>query len=240
LRRIDDFLKLLLGLVIGQFLREAHQIRDGLCIMMHVDCSATGMTSLMSELFPYCLVAFFIRNVHASFRYDSWVSKRNFSPSYESKLSGRVWSFLASLIALFVSPYAVEHFLAGHLDSVVSVQLLVTALVLPFLIYFIWDCSLWLDTDGPTTRKDKVMQQFVKGWLIIDAFGMAWLLFCLALFFGVVGNTPDRALLVALICFSFLTVGTVVADYVLNGNFYFQEVRPLETRGQVPEPDASL
>jgi hypothetical protein len=194
--------------------------------MMDFDGSATGATALLPELFPYFIVAFFVRNVHASFRYDQWVSARKFSPSYEKKLLGRAWTFLASLLALFVSSYAAEHFLAGHLDSVIPVKWLVVALVAPFVIYFIWDLILWVDTDDPSAKRDKIMQQFVKRWLVIDTAGMTWLLACLA-YSGAVGSTPDRGLSLVLFCFSFLTVGTVAADYYLNRGFYFHEVRPL-------------
>ncbi len=229
LKRVDDFVKLLVGLVVGQFLRDAHLIRDGLRGLMLSD------GSLLAEAFPYLFVALVIRNVHAAFRYDSWCAARHFSPTYESHVIGRACSFGAGVLALFVSTYAVEHVLAVHLvdekslragqqlADTIQIPVLTVFLLLPFTVYFLWDLALWVETDGPRLRKDKVMQRFVKKWLAIDICGLGWLLICLA-YYALRGQGPDGGLTLTLIAFSMLAAGTVLADYFQNVSFYFKKI----------------
>lgn len=250
LKRIDDFVKLLVGLVVGQFLRDVHQIRDGLRAV--VGSAWWGV----AEIFPYLLVALVIRNVHASFRYDSWSAARGFSPAYETTIWGRACSFLAGVAALLIATYAVEHFLAHHfveaasrgaapeqVVAAVSVPWLVFFLVLPFAIYFIWDLVLWLDTDDENLKKDGVMQEFVKRWLVIDAAGLIWLLLCL-LFYIAIGKAADGGMKVTLLAFAVLAAATVTADYIANARFYFGEVKArseqLGLAEEVPQPPSAF
>lgn len=229
IRRIDDFVKLLVGLVVGQFLREAHQIGVGL--------GAEVRSQLLGEAFPFVFVAFVIRNVHASFRFDAWVSARNFIPSYENRVRGRALSFLASLLALFVSTFIVEHFLAHHLAvnlenpnasklleiPMERVPLLTFFLILPFVIYFIWDLVLWLQTDAPERKKDRVIQHFVRKWVITDAVGFVWLLACLI--FRLSRPSADGGLEITIVAFTALAIGTVTLDYIGNISFYFARIK---------------
>jgi hypothetical protein len=229
-RRVDDFVKLLVGLVIGQFLRDAHDIGHGL--------SAVLRSQWLGEAFPFIFVALVIRNVHASFRFDAWVSARRFTPKYETRVRGRAFSFLAGLLALFVSTFSVEHFLARHLvkdsGSVVGgellgipvdrVPILASFLTLPFVIYFIWDLVLWLQTDDPKPKRDRVIQRFVRNWVITDAIGFAWLLACLVFQFTRRSST-DGGLEVTIVAFTVLAIGTVAFDYFRNVSFYFARIR---------------
>jgi hypothetical protein len=228
-RRIDDFIKLLVGLVIGQFLREAHQIGVGLGIEIG--------SQLWGEAFPFVFVAFVIRNIHASFRFDAWVAARNFAPRYETRVKGRAFSFFAGLSALFVSTFVVEHFLAHHLAVSLEnsnackppaipmerVPLLTSFLILPFVIYFVWDLVLWLQTDAPERKKDRVIQRFVWKWVITDVVGFVWLLACLV--FRLLRSSTDGGLKVTIVAFTALAIGTVALDYIGNVSFYFGRIR---------------
>lgn len=243
MRRVDDFVKLLVGLVVGQFLRDVHAIRDGLVAFMGHAGSVSTSAQVLAEVFPYVFAAFVIRNVHASFRYDLWCSARPFQPKYEKRVRGRALSFFGSLFALFVSAYAVEHYLATHFSAGTSnasgsppvpvqelarqVAWLCWWLILPFLVYAAWDTALWVATDGPEQSKNRPMQRFVRRWLVVDYLGLAWLIGCY-IYSSLVGTDGDGDLRRTVIAFTVLASGHIVADYVRNAKFYFAEVPGLD------------
>jgi hypothetical protein len=233
LRRIDDFVKLLVGLVLGLFLRDVPEIRDGLRIVMTPDGAV--LAAVLSAVFPYVFIVLVIRNVHASLRFDSWCYARDFR--YETRVRGRALTFVAGLLALFASTYAVEQFLANNFaphsatpqllraGAIGNVPTLAVFLSSPFVIYLIWDFVLWLNTDWPELRKDKVMQRFISRWLFVDAVGLGWLLAGILFYNFLARNSADGGLALTLIFFSVLAVGTVVVDYWRNLGFYFGQIK---------------
>lgn len=214
MRRFDDILKLLLGLLIGQLFREMDTIGANLRAYFR-----TGESEI-TRWIPILLTGLFLRNLHASIRYDHCTSRERFRPGIEDRLWGRILIFSLSVSAVFISPYYLEHLLSSHLTTQTSDAKVVVALVAPLVIYAVWDTLIWL-----TTREDHhegvQMLEVVHNWIKLDfvGLGVAVLAGVHYLYNDANGIPFARESLAS--WYALLLVITILLDYVLNAQFYF-------------------
>ncbi len=223
LRRFDDFLKLLLAIVVGQFVRESGDIT---VTLKNITVAPTSWASWLAELCPFILVVVTLRHVHGSILYDAQSAKEGFVPTYEKRLRGRALGFFAGFAAGIVAPYSAEHVLAHHEPLITGTNWILPAILLgPFAVYAAWDVAVWLHTKTEETAHGFPLQRVLGNWLFIDAIALFAMLGGLWYLLHETINArrfpPEGVVLV----FSVVAVSTVLLDYILNSKFYFG-VRP--------------
>jgi len=214
--RFDDFLKLLLGLIVAQIVKEHHQVSKNLVAMFN----KTG--DISAEWFPYFLLLLFLRNIHASINWDRMAGGGKFSTIMDSSTLGRVFVFLVTLTSLVGVPLVILDTLTGHTDSVSGKNLLGISLFVPFILYFVWDAILFFgsDTKRNSNEHDRVFK-VVRNWLWVD--GLAGL----ALVYIVMSYAYKRFVdesaefLYVIESFMILSALTILVDYAINREFYF-------------------
>lgn len=216
MRRFDDFLKLLLAVVVGQFFREST------AIAATVYAIAPDVDDWVAEGMPFMLAALAVRNVHAAIRYDAVCDVLKWTPSYEQRRSGRVFSFLTALVATVAAPAIAQHLFASHPEFLKDRELTWIAILFgPYVLYGIWDLALWIGSrEQPNPA---AIDRVIGRWLVIDAFHLsalaAWAYVLLASRVGVVALEPSWILE----GFFVVAAVTIFGDYWMNRAFYFDD-----------------
>lgn len=221
MRRFDDFLKLLLAIVVGQFFRESTDIATT------VSTIAPTVAHWIAEGMAFLLAALAIRNVHASIRYDTVCKALNSYPSYEDSRGGRAFGFAVVLLTTVVAPALTEHLFASHEEFLTGRQgWWVLILFGPYVFYTLWDVAIWLTSVETKRPYSPIMERVIGRWLLIDGFHIAALIVWWYLLLANRANVINVDLSWMLEGFFFVGVVTIAADYWLNRQFYFDEFEP--------------
>lgn len=248
MKRFDDFLKLLLSILIGQVVKEHDKIREHLEGFINAYGKKTELGTSMAYWGPIFMVMLYLRNIHGSICHDLAMSSpqnATFAPRYETKTAGRAFTQVLSLLALFVIPFMAVHALEKHdVATEYDPFLMMFLLIGPIPVYFVWNLIIILCVPEMDPKTSK-MSGVVHNWLRIDAIGLVgafvgfvyWLI-CQR-FWVLRGDVVAAGV-------SVLVVATVVFDYVVNASFYFPPMftRPLPSPGpkaaQGMNPSASI
>ncbi len=225
MQRFDDFLKLLLGLLVTQIVREAHPIGKNLGPLF---CNSS---TWIGEALPYCYMVFLLRNVHASINYDRQAGNGQFVTVLERTMAGRFTVFVFTVLTLVVSPLVILDVLRWHAPPEGTVcgadawytNLVAAGLFVPFVLYLVWDVIIWLSSEVEQAPPRHARVEYViRRWVLLDAIALGVGLLVLARS-TVVENKYDLAERYrgVLELFMFLSIGTVLGDYWLNRKFYF-------------------
>lgn len=220
MQRFDDFLKVLLALVINQFIREADDVRDAVVGGL----GGSSLDHLLAELVPIGLALFSIRNVHAAIMWDRARKEDNLTFGLESTAGGRAVYWLLTVTAFVGIPLGLEHILAHHLDLTdhsweVPFAVLMIA---PFVLYFVVDLALFTTVTGAAEESPCV--RALLNWLVIDAIMLFFVVVLAVFFWFYIRNTgfldwPITFYVV--VTFLLMTAGTLVLDYTMNSHFFF-------------------
>lgn len=228
MKRFDDFLKLLLSVLVGQVVKESDEISQHLETYFAsapgpVVGASASLRTFVAQYLPFLLVALYLKNIHASLQYDRCAHEAKYAPKLEKSTFGRSLTFAFSILALFVFPFWAEHELAKHLNVSFSIYSLATFLFGPFVIYLVWDGILFLERPDPTSTQHDALANVVHRWFKLDLAGLAAA--GIAVLVGVVqvhNGFVVRPEYVAL-GFMILTLINVTVDYVVNARFYFSD-----------------
>lgn len=214
MKRFDDFLKLLLGLLVTQIIRDHHQITVRLAQVFEdaADWSA--------ELFPYAVLLLFLRNTHASIIWDRVTDKAGFHTWLDETVFGRGLVFLVGVVTHVVVPLVIIDVLTEHTGTQGGRTALVLALFVPFGLYFFWDLFLFVVSENQEGEIPKV----ICDWLWVDAVAVVMMLGLLIRYSYVSFGSAASQYLYLLEGFMVVSVGTVIVDYWRNRHFYFRAV----------------
>lgn len=231
MKRFDDFLKLLLAIVVGQF------IRDSNLITKNVGSVMCDQWRVLAELFPFILALASIRNVHASILWDDHCQAQGFEPAYETILAGRAAAMLLNVAALVVAPYITEHVTSQHVEYMKSRGPVELGLLFlwPYLLYTMWDVIIWWNT-AKTEQSQKPLQNVVGHWLRIDGLTVGLMLVGLVLLLQAKAQRATIEAQWVILLVACVMLMAVTLDYYLNRQFYFGtkvgEVEPQASSSQ--------
>ncbi len=230
MKRFEDVLRILSSILLGSVIRDFDKLTKHLGIVGQA-LPSDAYKWLVSDGAAFVLIGVFIRNIHASARFDSFTETKKYTASFEQTLSGRFFAFLLTIAALVCGPFFAGHELVNHMDAGISAGKLGLVLFVPFAAYAIWDVLLWCSDEDPDTAVTPCIHNIADHWVRIDACAllliMAFVLYSLHLR-GVhaMDSRPYRVPPdLATVAFLATAVFMVVADYRVNSNLYFP--RPL-------------
>jgi hypothetical protein len=210
--RFDDFIKLLLGLLVAQIVKEHHQISHNLVLMFN----NTG--DKVAEVFPYSLLLLFLRNTHASINWDRIASDGKFATAMDRTIRGRAFVFIVTLISLVIVPLVILDTLTGHTSSSRGRDVLMWSLFAPFVLYFIWNALLFFSSEPKSNAQ---LFKVVMIWLRVDALAGVALGYLVMRYAYTKFFDSSAQSLYFLEAFMALSVATVFVDYFANREFYF-------------------
>lgn len=221
MKKFDDILRVISSVLLGALVKDFDQLSGGLEKFFANHPRNSGYAGWVAMMTSLVLVAVFIRNIHASARYDDLAERTSYVPGLERTVGGRFIAFVLAIAGLFVAPVA-AHLLAFHLSPDTPLGFVFIALFLPFLVYVIWDVALWLlDQDQPSEPNSVRMSEVSHRWLIIDGLCIIGV-FLAALIYLLYGaearSIPPEAIAVLFIIVATLTIAF---DYYHNRHFYF-------------------
>jgi len=230
--RFADVIKILLGILIGQLIKESDCISKNLFQYLNQH-NVGNHAATIANWAPVVLTIVYLRNIHGSVAYDNMVKASDLvHPSYERFFLGRVMSSVFSLMALFVVPFCTEHVLEKGLLSheqpsllhSPSVVALVALAIGPILIYSIWDFALWLFA----SRAEGRLYDAVTNWVKID--GMLLLVLIAGAIYLRISHPGSKGASklhwtyrpdLAILALGLIVVLVIGVDYCVNAKFYF-------------------
>jgi hypothetical protein len=212
--RFDDFLKLLLGLLVTQAVRDRLKVSANLEHLLSKESGHLNLKVLdgfWTEMFPYVVLLLFLRNTHASILWDRWLKRDANKKLRQSGRTAMVFEFLVTIATFVVAPLAAVHVLTGEKDQLPKFfWVVVVSLYAVFLFH--WLLDLWLVLKAENADADEPVEYAIINWFRLD------MLAFVALAFWVAAGTDARLSLTAISALIFLTV---VIDYWANRKFYF-------------------
>lgn len=220
--RFDDFLKLLLGLLVTQVVRDHQKVSDNLVCVLGNSPDRFGLSvldTLCVVMFPYVLLFLFLRNTHASILWDRWLRGPNNQRVRESSRSDEVIDFVVTCATFVVAPLVAIHFFTGKQETLLEwFWVAIVAIYAVFLFHLGLDFRLFFKSENAAT--DRPVEKAIVNWFRLDLIAVAAGA-CYLYHWDSAGTDP-RMLLTGV---SGLILVTVVIDYCLNNEFYFPASR---------------
>jgi hypothetical protein len=223
MKRFEDVLRVLSSILLGSLIRDFDSLDKHLKTYLESHGTGTYLNEpgMVATAVSFVLILTLLRNIHGSARYDDYVEDVKYKPSFETRLRGRVGSFILAIAALFASPI-VGHHIAHHLNPSYSQPVVAILLFFPFLIYSCWDILLcFADPEAPNGSRQRSIREVAVTWLKIDMIGVVgvMLIGLWALYLRGCGQDLPTDFLG--LGFTGLATVMIGADYLLNAHFYF-------------------
>ena len=239
LKRFGDMLNLLSGILLTSIVMDFDELHNNFATLFlsQGNYFAVGIVSRLATINIICL---FIRNIHGSIRYDELVEKAKDRAVLDSTHSGRFFAFCFALGTLFFGPSIIDQYLGHHAlvragngnggelaHEMMTGQVFATVLLLPFVIYIVWDLLLWmLGTMEPGDGSE--MDVVAYRWMVMDAVALILMqVFGLASLYRQWKNLPFNYEY-ATLGFMVISSSIVIGDYILNRRFYFPDEQVAE------------
>lgn len=228
MKRFEDVLRLISGVILGTLLRDFDALRMNLADLFSVTRPHFGVVTV-GRITTILLIAAFLRNIHGSARYDETVEQMSAPPQFERTHRGRILTFLFGLAALFCGPALVGHIIANHsVTKSLSLQVTITPLIsgewfcivlfFPFAVYLVWDALLWIWSEN---TEEVAIARVLYSWIRIDCFGLSiFLAFAGFELYERAWKTPFNYELAA-VAYIVISSLIIVVDYWTNRSFYF-------------------
>lgn len=226
MRRFEDILRILSSVLLGTLVRDFELLSDGLknYFLSHNSPFFSIYAENTATVTSIVLIAVYLRNIHASARYDEFIEREEHVLKIDRKLRWRVGSFLLALISLFGAPVA-GHILAHHLPDKGDILWIIIPLFLPLAVYLVWDFALWLSDPEPSSEEaHREVEQIAWKWLFIDAVGLALVTILLIgnlALEGLEGYKQSLPPEVVAGGFVLIAIVIVLSDYLWNHRLYF-------------------
>ncbi|MGZ8874241.1 MAG: hypothetical protein ACXW1F_04725 [Halobacteriota archaeon] len=222
MRKFEDILRILSSVLLGTLVRDFDLLSGGLknfFINHHSPLSSHAQN--IATVTSVILILVYVRNIHASARYDDFLEKTGYALCIDRKLYGRWASYCFNLMGLFAVPFA-GHILAHHLADAESAIWLSLPLFLSFIVYGLWDAILWL-AEPEQHRPDvqAAMDDIMWKWLVVDALGLLLVFVLLLIYFRLTSTGQAFPAEVTALFFVVIAAGTIIADYFWNHRLYF-------------------
>jgi hypothetical protein len=224
MKRFDDVLRMLSSILLGIMVKDIDLMSKNLGTFCH--CDATGQDQHPVAFYAVVmLLAVFLRNIHGSVRYDGYAQENHCSSRIEQHLAGRVYVWLLSICALFLGPSLAGRRLAHGFGPGDSAVLLGLVLFFPFVVYVVWDFTLWFapieERVVATGQVKRHLEGVVRNWVKIDAMGILLVMVFVAYWLFVERLGEEFLRVCAASGFIVVAGAMVVADYYTNRHFYF-------------------
>ena len=223
MKRFDDVLRMLSGILLGIMVRDFDIMSKNLCAF----CGGIPQNRI-EYLVAFCavlmLLAIFLRNIHGSTRYDEYIENEKCSSTIERKVGGRFFVWLLYIFALFLGPSLAGRRLA-LVEPTDSLGWLATILFFSLAVYIVWDFMLWFFPLEKTTgngRVERRLEDVVRNWVKIDVLAVLLGMVFVALYCFVALDCQENVQrLLVTVSFVVISCFMLVGDYWKNRHFYF-------------------
>ncbi len=235
MRRFEEILRLLSSVLLGTVVRDFEEISNGVYNFLNqkrgITLLVASQTEMLSTGIVVVLLAVYLRNIHGSAAFDTFVGDKAV-PKLERNVSGRVVLFLLMVSGLFITPI-LAHVLRFHLHPG-RLGTFFVILFLPIAVYSVWNFILWVNTgDEDEEDYDEDFASLADNWIRIDAVALLCVIILgiVYLFLDPFRNpVPPHIIGLAFISISMIVI---ISDYVWNHKIYFPE-RDAEKKAKCP------
>ncbi len=224
MKRFDDVLRMLSGILLGIMVRDFDLMSTNLCAFCGGN-PQNGIEYLVAFCAVLMLLAIFLRNIHGSARYDEYVENEKCRSIIERNIPGRFFIWLLYICALFLGPSLAGRRLARGFKLTDSIGWLAAMLFFSLAVYIVWDFVLWffpLEKTAENGQVERRLEDVVRNWVKIDGVALLLGMISVAVYWFVVLNCRENVqrLLVA-VSFVVISCFMLVGDYWKNRQFYF-------------------
>lgn len=225
MRRHEDILRILSSVLLGTLVRDFERLSDHLrdFFLSHNSPFFSSHAENIATVTIIVLIGVYLRNIHASARWDDFVEKSHLTLKIDRKLRWRISSFILALLSLIGAPVA-GHIIGYHLPTGGSIAWMVWPLFLPLAVYVIWDAVLFLSDPEPSSDGTRPqVEEIARKWVFIDALGLALVTVLLGIKLYLEGKPNQQQIPPEVVAVGFVLIATgiVITDYLWNHRLYF-------------------